>query len=147
MGGGARLGCSQALECILKEVLIDELHHSRYLKLDGHPVPMVDHTYARFSFIADCRICVWNAVDGSIVHSLTGHTDSVSNVENSYWCLNFHIFKYCRLLNLSLWCSVYTFCSMHQYIVNSTSLQFLTNLEEDCSRHTDIVLWFYVTSV
>lgn len=26
--------------------------------------------------IMDCRICVWNAVDGSIVHSLTGHTDS-----------------------------------------------------------------------
>lgn len=27
---------------------------------------------------ADCRICVWNASDGSLVHSLTGHTDSVS---------------------------------------------------------------------
>ncbi|XWS38951.1 hypothetical protein CRYUN_Cryun18bG0007700 [Craigia yunnanensis] len=26
--------------------------------------------------IMDCRICVWNAADGSIVHSLTGHTDS-----------------------------------------------------------------------
>ncbi|VVA25341.1 PREDICTED: bromodomain and WD [Prunus dulcis] len=26
--------------------------------------------------IMDCRICVWNAVDGSIVHSLTGHTAS-----------------------------------------------------------------------
>lgn len=26
--------------------------------------------------IMDCRICVWNAVDGSLVHSLTGHTDS-----------------------------------------------------------------------
>ncbi|KAL0016611.1 hypothetical protein SO802_003680 [Lithocarpus litseifolius] len=25
----------------------------------------------------DCRICVWNAVDGSLVHSLTGHTESV----------------------------------------------------------------------
>ncbi|KAK9147036.1 hypothetical protein Sjap_006939 [Stephania japonica] len=24
----------------------------------------------------DCRICVWNAVDGSLVHSLTGHTES-----------------------------------------------------------------------
>ncbi|KAL5996374.1 hypothetical protein ACLOJK_026451 [Asimina triloba] len=28
--------------------------------------------------IMDCRICVWNAVDGSLVHSLTGHTESVS---------------------------------------------------------------------
>lgn len=27
---------------------------------------------------ADCRICVWNAVDGSLVHSLTGHNASVS---------------------------------------------------------------------
>ncbi|KAH0767951.1 hypothetical protein KY285_003822 [Solanum tuberosum] len=26
--------------------------------------------------IMDCRICVWNAVDGSLVHSLTGHTES-----------------------------------------------------------------------
>ncbi|KAK0608266.1 hypothetical protein LWI29_028087 [Acer saccharum] len=26
--------------------------------------------------IMDCRICVWNAADGSIVHSLTGHTES-----------------------------------------------------------------------
>ncbi|KAH9617969.1 hypothetical protein KSS87_003832 [Heliosperma pusillum] len=26
--------------------------------------------------IIDCRICVWNAADGSLVHSLTGHTDS-----------------------------------------------------------------------
>ncbi|CAK7326373.1 unnamed protein product [Dovyalis caffra] len=25
---------------------------------------------------ADCRICVWNAADGSLVHSLTGHTQS-----------------------------------------------------------------------
>ncbi|KAE8685834.1 bromodomain and WD repeat-containing protein 3-like isoform X4 [Hibiscus syriacus] len=24
----------------------------------------------------DCRICVWNAADGSLVHSLSGHTDS-----------------------------------------------------------------------
>ncbi|XP_022760678.1 bromodomain and WD repeat-containing protein 1-like isoform X2 [Durio zibethinus] len=27
--------------------------------------------------IMDCRICVWNAADGSLVHSLTGHTDSI----------------------------------------------------------------------
>ncbi|XP_019428466.1 PREDICTED: bromodomain and WD repeat-containing protein 3-like isoform X1 [Lupinus angustifolius] len=26
--------------------------------------------------ITDCRICVWNAIDGSLVHSLTGHTAS-----------------------------------------------------------------------
>ncbi|GAB2282202.1 hypothetical protein Dimus_016752 [Dionaea muscipula] len=26
--------------------------------------------------IMDCRICVWNASDGSLVHSLTGHSDS-----------------------------------------------------------------------
>ncbi|VFQ68660.1 unnamed protein product [Cuscuta campestris] len=26
--------------------------------------------------IMDCRICVWNANDGSLVHSLTGHTQS-----------------------------------------------------------------------
>ncbi|CAK9138914.1 unnamed protein product [Ilex paraguariensis] len=26
--------------------------------------------------IMDCRICVWNAVDGSLVHSLTGHNES-----------------------------------------------------------------------
>ncbi|KAF9620986.1 hypothetical protein IFM89_015808 [Coptis chinensis] len=25
---------------------------------------------------ADCRICVWNAADGSLVHSLTGHNES-----------------------------------------------------------------------
>ncbi|CAH2044625.1 unnamed protein product [Thlaspi arvense] len=31
----------------------------------------------RFSFyVKDCRICVWNASDGSLVHSLTGHTAS-----------------------------------------------------------------------
>lgn len=29
------------------------------------------------SLLEDCRICVWNAVDGSLVHSLTGHTESV----------------------------------------------------------------------
>jgi len=28
--------------------------------------------------LADCRICVWNASDGSLVHSLTGHSESVS---------------------------------------------------------------------
>ena len=27
--------------------------------------------------VADCRICVWNAAYGSLVHSLTGHTESV----------------------------------------------------------------------
>ncbi|XXG46868.1 hypothetical protein AAC387_Pa02g1599 [Persea americana] len=26
--------------------------------------------------ITDCRICVWNAADGSLVHSLTGHSES-----------------------------------------------------------------------
>ncbi|KAL5724021.1 hypothetical protein ACHQM5_007336 [Ranunculus cassubicifolius] len=26
--------------------------------------------------IMDCRICVWNAVDGSLVHSLNGHSES-----------------------------------------------------------------------
>ncbi|KAL5983563.1 hypothetical protein ACLOJK_017651 [Asimina triloba] len=26
--------------------------------------------------IMDCRICVWNAIDGSLVHSLTGHSQS-----------------------------------------------------------------------
>ncbi|XP_077219232.1 uncharacterized protein LOC143853368 [Tasmannia lanceolata] len=26
--------------------------------------------------IMDCRICVWNAADGSLVHSLTGHSES-----------------------------------------------------------------------
>ncbi|KAL8128476.1 hypothetical protein V2J09_017631 [Rumex salicifolius] len=26
--------------------------------------------------LMDCRICVWNAADGSLVHSLTGHTES-----------------------------------------------------------------------
>ncbi|XP_047310637.1 bromodomain and WD repeat-containing protein 1 [Impatiens glandulifera] len=26
--------------------------------------------------IMDCRICVWNAIDGSLVHSLTGHSES-----------------------------------------------------------------------
>lgn len=30
------------------------------------------------NILADCRICVWNASDGSLVHSLTGHTESVS---------------------------------------------------------------------
>lgn len=29
----------------------------------------------------DCRICVWNAADGSLVHSLTGHSESVSGVQ------------------------------------------------------------------
>lgn len=32
----------------------------------------------KLRLFADCRICVWNAVDGSLVHSLTGHTESVS---------------------------------------------------------------------
>ncbi|KAI5067562.1 hypothetical protein GOP47_0018090 [Adiantum capillus-veneris] len=31
--------------------------------------------------IMDCRICVWNAVDGSLVHSLTGHTKSTFVVD------------------------------------------------------------------
>jgi PH-interacting protein len=26
--------------------------------------------------IMDCRICVWNAADGSLVHCLTGHSES-----------------------------------------------------------------------
>ncbi|XP_057956949.1 uncharacterized protein LOC131150327 [Malania oleifera] len=26
--------------------------------------------------LMDCRICVWNAVDGNLVHSLTGHSES-----------------------------------------------------------------------
>jgi WD40 repeat protein len=29
---------------------------------------------------ADCRICVWNASDGSLVHSLIGHKESVNLV-------------------------------------------------------------------
>ena len=33
-----------------------------------------------FDCYADCRICVWNAADGSLVHSLTGHTESVSDL-------------------------------------------------------------------
>ena len=32
------------------------------------------------AYFADCRICVWNAADGSLVHSLTGHSASVSGV-------------------------------------------------------------------
>ncbi|PON72397.1 Guanine nucleotide-binding protein, beta subunit [Trema orientale] len=32
--------------------------------------------------IMDCRICVWNAVDGSLVHSLTGHSASVSGLSS-----------------------------------------------------------------
>lgn len=27
---------------------------------------------------SDCRICVWNAADGSLVHCLTGHSESVT---------------------------------------------------------------------
>lgn len=34
-----------------------------------------------FFYFVDCRICVWNAVDGSLVHSLTGHTASVSFIQ------------------------------------------------------------------
>ncbi|KAG5534366.1 hypothetical protein RHGRI_022483 [Rhododendron griersonianum] len=30
--------------------------------------------------IMDCRICVWNAGDGSLVHSLTGHSQSHINL-------------------------------------------------------------------
>lgn len=33
-----------------------------------------------WGIFADNRICVWNASDGSLVHSLTGHTASVSMV-------------------------------------------------------------------
>lgn len=36
--------------------------------------------FSSFLSDADCRICVWNAVDGSLVHSLTGHSESVSAV-------------------------------------------------------------------
>lgn len=35
----------------------------------------LDNRYV-LAAIMDCRICVWNAVDGSLVHSLTGHTNS-----------------------------------------------------------------------
>ncbi|KAH7296782.1 hypothetical protein KP509_26G038600 [Ceratopteris richardii] len=35
----------------------------------------LDNRYV-LAAIMDCRICVWNAVDGSLVHSLTGHTKS-----------------------------------------------------------------------
>ncbi|KAL7144369.1 hypothetical protein ABFS83_07G007100 [Erythranthe nasuta] len=35
----------------------------------------LDNRYV-LAAIMDCRICVWNAVDGSLVHCLTGHTDS-----------------------------------------------------------------------
>ncbi|KAG4946248.1 hypothetical protein JHK87_042255 [Glycine soja] len=31
---------------------------------------------AIMDILSDCRICVWNASDGSLVHSLTGHTES-----------------------------------------------------------------------
>jgi len=30
------------------------------------------------SVYSDCRICVWNAADGSLVHCLTGHSESVT---------------------------------------------------------------------
>lgn len=33
--------------------------------------------YFFFGHRADHRICVWNAVDGSLVHSLTGHDKQV----------------------------------------------------------------------
>lgn len=38
---------------------------------------------------ADCRICVWNASDGSLVHSLMGHSESVSDqvVDRFVFCL------------------------------------------------------------
>ncbi|KAI5084332.1 hypothetical protein GOP47_0000501 [Adiantum capillus-veneris] len=35
----------------------------------------LDNRYV-LAAIMDCRICVWNAVDGGLVHSLTGHTKS-----------------------------------------------------------------------
>jgi hypothetical protein len=34
-------------------------------------------TFYNFCWWADHRICVWNAVDGSLVHSLTGHDKQV----------------------------------------------------------------------
>ena len=40
-------------------------------------------------FNADCRICVWNAVDGSLVHSLTGHTESVSGLTFPFTWMHF----------------------------------------------------------
>ena len=35
----------------------------------------------------DCRICVWNASDGSLVHSLIGHKESVSVHHADYYAL------------------------------------------------------------
>lgn len=33
--------------------------------------------FQQWIYYADNRICVWNANDGSLVHSLVGHTASV----------------------------------------------------------------------
>lgn len=40
-----------------------------------------------FLYSVDCRICVWNASDGSLVHSLIGHKESVSIIMQS--CITF----------------------------------------------------------
>jgi len=51
--------------------------------------------------IMDCRICVWNASDGSLVHSLIGHKESVSIFHASY-ALCFHFVNAILWLVLSL---------------------------------------------
>ncbi|KAI3752431.1 hypothetical protein L2E82_24463 [Cichorium intybus] len=37
----------------------------------------------KFILERDCRICVWNANDGHLVHSLTGHSESMMKKERS----------------------------------------------------------------
>ena len=54
--------------------------------MQGHKFS-VNFGWITYSHDADCRICVWNAADGSIVHSLTGHTDSVSGLHFQAWII------------------------------------------------------------
>lgn len=54
-------------------------------------LPCTPCSYSAPLFIrSDHRICVWNASDGSLVHSLTGHDQQVSN--HLMLLVNIHVF-------------------------------------------------------
>ncbi|WVZ07772.1 hypothetical protein V8G54_021118 [Vigna mungo] len=51
-----------------------------------HDLKVEDYYFIWFhDILADCRICVLNASDGSLLYSLTGHTESPQGIpDNGY---------------------------------------------------------------
>ena len=62
---------------------------------------------------ADCRICVWNASDGSLVHSLTGHTESVSGL----FSCKFFSSESLRVISVKSYLVVVIYTFLHKMVV------------------------------